>query len=158
MTDLNDILNKDAILPRVRAASRKIVLSELSAAAARCCPGIDEGVVFDAVMKRERLGSTGVGEGVAIPHARIEGLNKACGVFARLEAPVDFDAIDDEPCDLVFMLLAPMGDGADHLRALARVSRVMRQDALRKALRDAHSIDAIWECFENPPQDAHNAA
>lgn len=105
--------------------------------------GIGARAIEDAVMERERLGSTGVGEGVAIPHARLAGLEKPVGGFMRLLHGVDFEAIDERPCDLVFMLLAPDGSGADHLRALAQVSRVFRQSAVRDGLRKARTEDDV---------------
>ena len=157
MADLLDFLPPETILPRVRAASRKAVLSELAEAAARHYR-LNSLDVFDNVMERERLGSTGVGEGVAIPHARVQGLTKICGAFARLETPVDFEAIDEAPCDLIFMLLAPENVGNDHLRALARVSRVMRQEDLRQKLRLAMSVDEIITCFAAPAGSENNAA
>ena len=94
-------------------------------------------------MERERLGSTGVGEGVAIPHARVQGIDAPIGAFMRLATGVDFEAVDDRPCDLIFMLLAPLSAGADHLRALAQVSRVFRQGAVRDALRAANTVDEV---------------
>ncbi|MEM6627298.1 MAG: PTS IIA-like nitrogen regulatory protein PtsN [Pseudomonadota bacterium] len=142
MSNLSGLLLADAVLPKAQGGSRKNLISELSGALAKAT-GLDQRAVFDAVLERERLGSTGVGEGVAIPHARVEGVSKPVGGFARLETPIEFDAIDDRPCDLVFMLLAPISAGADHLRALAKVSRVLRQEDVRKALRDAHSVEAV---------------
>jgi PTS system nitrogen regulatory IIA component len=100
-------------------------------------------VIEDAVMERERLGSTGVGEGVAIPHARLPGLEKPVGGFMRLQHGVEFESIDERPCDLIFMLLAPDGSGADHLRALAQVSRVFRQGPVRDALRKARTEEDV---------------
>lgn len=157
MTDLTEYLSPETVLPRLRGASRKAVLSELADTVARHCK-LDAMEVLDKVMERERLGSTGVGEGVAIPHARVSGLDRICGGFARLESPVDFEAIDEAPCDLIFMLLAPEDVGNDHLRALARVSRVMRQEGLRKKLREAMSVDAILSCFAAPATSENDAA
>lgn len=156
MTDLVDFLHPTTVLPRARGGSRKCVLSELSEAAA-VQAGLASSTVFEAVMERERLGSTGVGEGVAIPHARVKGLSTIVGAFARLDEGVDFDALDQHPCDLVFMLLAPEHADADHLRALAKVSRVMRQDDVRKALRQAHSVDAILSVFQGPRPESDAA-
>ncbi len=157
MTDIVDFLHPKTVLPRARGGSRKCVLSELSDAAAAHA-GLAASAVFDAVLERERMGSTGVGEGVAIPHARVKGLDSIIGAFARLDDGVDFESIDDQSCDLVFMLLAPEHADADHLRALAKVSRVMRQEALRKALRSAHSVDAIFSAFQAPPRSESDAA
>lgn len=136
MIDLAALLGNGVVLPELQANSRKQVLETLCGALAGAT-GISERDILDAIMERERLGSTGVGEGVAIPHARLTGLEHSLGAFVRLKDPVDFDAIDDRPCDLVFMLLAPDSAGADHLRALAAVSRTFRDPNIRAALRAA---------------------
>lgn len=144
-TDLTSLLGEGVILDPVSAENRKQALTILAGALSERTK-IDARDIFDAVMERERLGSTGVGEGVAIPHARIEKLPHPVGGFVRLNEGVDFDAVDDRPCDLIFMLIAPVGSGADHLRALAQVSRTLRQPELREALRkaeDASEIKAI---------------
>lgn len=142
MIDLSSLLKDGVVIPNLKAQSRKQVFqtlcAELSAAT-----GMEERQIFDAVMDRERLGSTGVGEGVAIPHARLEGISGPIGAFARLEKPVDFDSVDDRPCDLVFMLLAPIAAGADHLRALAAVSRAFREASIRAALREAGTQEEV---------------
>ena len=106
--------------------------------------GLDAGEILDALTEREAAGSTGVGYGVAAPHARLDGLDGIRGVFVRLEQPVDFDSVDDTPVDLVFALFAPKDAVTDHLRALARVSRLMRQAELREQLRQARTTDAIY--------------
>lgn len=106
--------------------------------------GASELMIFDTLMKRERLGSTGLGQGVAIPHGKIAGLKRLQGVFARLAQPVDFDAVDDMPIDLVFLLLAPEDSGADHLKALARITHFLRDQALCDKLRGSDSADAIY--------------
>ena len=129
---LKDLLNTDAILPSLKVNSKKQALQELSDRAA-LVSGIPAREIFDALLQRERLGSTGVGEGVAIPHALIESLTRPVGGFARLLEPADFEAIDERPADLIFMLLAPTDAGADHLRALARAARVFRQERIRAA-------------------------
>ncbi|MEO1473732.1 MAG: PTS sugar transporter subunit IIA, partial [Pseudomonadota bacterium] len=128
--DLTSLLSNGIILPVSTATSRKQAINLLSEALATQT-GLDARDIQDAVMERERLGSTGVGEGVAIPHARIDRLEAPLGGFVRLETPIDFEAIDERPCDLIFMLLAPQSAGADHLRALAQVSRAFRQVAIR---------------------------
>ncbi len=110
----------------------------------------------EAVLERERLGSTGVGEGVAIPHARIEALSRPAGGFAHLSEPADFEAIDERPADLVFMLLAPTDAGADHLRALARAARVFRQERIRAALRQAQTEEAVLAIL-SPDRTIHAA-
>lgn len=142
MADLHDILAPDAILERVSAVNRKALFQQLSAAAARAY-GLDAADVLAAVMARERLGSTGFGAGVATPHGKVPGLAQVCGVFARLTHPLDFDAVDDLPVDIVLMLLSPPDAGALHLKGLARVSRALRDSALVEKLRGAASRDAL---------------
>lgn len=133
-------------MPALNAKSKKQVLQELSDSAAKITD-LPQRDIFDTLLQRERLGSTGVGQGVAIPHGKLTGLNGIVGIFARLEEPIDFDAVDGDPVDLVFLLLAPEGSGADHLKALARISRFLRSpnalEKLRKA-KDASAISAIF--------------
>src|SRR5574339_603404 len=127
MSSLGELLLPNAIVPRARWQGRRQVLQEMSAVMAQAL-NLDPKEVFEAVLEREKLGSTGVGEGVAIPHARIDRLKCPVGGFARLLEPADFEAIDERKADLVFMLLAPTDAGAEHLRALARTARVFRQE------------------------------
>lgn len=134
--DLSDLLNGGPVLPGLTCTSTKQVFSRLSAALSKVA-NVSERDILQAILEREQLGSTAVGHGVVLPHARLPGLEAPIGGFARLLSPIDFDAVDEQPCDLVFMLLAPDGSGADHLRALAKVARVMRQPDLRAALREA---------------------
>ncbi|KCZ62191.1 PTS sugar transporter [Hyphomonas sp. L-53-1-40] len=141
-TDLTSLLAGGVIIPSLEAKSRKQAIHALAEALAEAT-GIGLREIEDAVMERERLGSTGVGEGVAIPHARLEGIDAPVGGYLRLVHGVDFEAIDDRPCDLIFMLLAPKSSGADHLRALAQVSRTFRQSAVRDALREANTEDEV---------------
>lgn len=141
-TDLSALLQGGVIIPFHEATSRKTAIHILCEALSEAT-GIGARAIEDAVMERERLGSTGVGEGVAIPHARLAGLEAPVGGFLRLAHGVDFEAIDDRPCDLIFMLLAPDGAGADHLRALAQVSRFFRQSAVRDGLRKARNEEEI---------------
>jgi nitrogen PTS system EIIA component len=141
--DLSDLINVPAILPALKANSKKQLLQMLSERAAAIA-GIPEREVFDTILQRERLGSTGVGNGIAIPHGKLAGVKRIAGVFARLETPVDFEALDDQPVDLVFLLLAPEGAGADHLKALARVSRLLRDRSLVDKLRATESADALY--------------
>ncbi len=153
--DLTSLLEGGVLLPVSDASSRKQIITQLSEALADKS-GLDARDIQDAVMERERLGSTGVGEGVAIPHARLDGLEAPIGGFARLSQAVDFEAIDERPCDLIFMLLAPLSAGADHLRALAQVSRAFRQASVREALRKADTEDGIRAILCR--SDASNAA
>ena len=136
------MLDRNAIALRVSAANKRQALAVIAEIAARNF-GLDAGDVLDALTEREQAGSTGVGHGVAAPHARLEGLERMRGVFVRLEQPVDFESVDDQPVDLIFALFAPKDAGAEHLRALARVSRLLRQAELREQLRQARTADAI---------------
>jgi PTS system nitrogen regulatory IIA component len=120
--DLSDLVDVPAILPGLKANSKKQLL-QLLAERAASITGLQEREIFDTILQRERLGSTGVGNGIAIPHGKLAGVKRITGVFARLDTPVDFEALDDEPVDLVFLLLAPEGAGADHLKALSRIAR-----------------------------------
>lgn len=142
MTELADILKPAAVLPRLRAADRQQALSALADAAAKAT-GLSAPEIYESVQEREKLGGTGVGDGVAIPHARVAGLKAPLGVFARLENAVDFEAADEVPADLVFLLLSPKEAGADHLKALATIARTFRRAEVRDALRAAPSKEAI---------------
>jgi PTS system nitrogen regulatory IIA component len=150
MSTLGELLLPNAVIARARWQGRKQVLSEMSGLMARTL-GLDPREVHEAVQERERLGSTGVGEGVAIPHARIESLTRPVGGFARLLEPADFEAIDERPADLIFMLLAPTDAGADHLRALARAARGFRQERIRAALRLAQTEEAVLAILSPDP-------
>jgi len=152
---LADLLQPDAIIPALKVNSKKQLLQELAAKAAKLI-GVPEREIFDVILQRERLGSTGVGNGIAIPHGKLNSVPAITGLFARLETPVDFEAIDDEPVDLVFLLLAPEGAGADHLKALSRIARVLRDQDLVAKLRATDSASAIYT-FLNEDQ-ASNAA
>jgi PTS system nitrogen regulatory IIA component len=142
MTDLHDILSADAVLEHVGAGTRKALFQQLAVTAAAAY-ALDPIVVASAVAAREKLGSTAFGAGVATPHGKVPGLTHVCGVFARLTNPLDFDAVDDLPVDIVFMLLSPPDAGADHLKALARVSRTLRDKPFVEKLRGAGSRDAL---------------
>lgn len=147
--DLSALLDRGVILPDSKCDSRKQAILRLAGALAARIGGLSERAIFDAVMEREQLGSTGVGEGVAIPHARLPGLDSPIGGFMRLSEPIDFEAIDERPCDLVFMLLAPDSAGADHLRALAQVSRAFRRAEIRDGLRQAGTKDQMYALLCN---------
>lgn len=141
--NIADIISKSAVLDHVQAASKRELVQSL-AEKISALAGLDERVIFDAVWERENLGSTGYGEGVAFPHARIEGLDKVCGMFARLDEPVDFDSLDGKPVDLVFLLISPENSGADHLTALAALSRILKTEGCCEKLRKARSVDEIY--------------
>jgi PTS system nitrogen regulatory IIA component len=154
--DLSDLLKPEAVLPSLHAQSKKQVLQEVCAMAARLT-GLGEREIFDTILQRERLGSTGVGHGIAIPHGKLRGLDRLVGVFARLSRPVDFDALDDQPVDLVFLLLAPEGAGADHLKALARIARVLRDGTVAQKLRIAGDAPDLYRVLVTPAQTSHAA-
>ena len=144
--DIGDLLPSEGVVLRGGASSKRQALHVVAEAAAEQL-GLEAGAVFDALMERETLGSTGLGSGVAVPHARIAGLNAVSAVFVRLDSPVAWGAVDDRPVDLIFALFAPPAAGAEHLRALAAVSRAMRRPDLREQLRQARTPDAIHALF-----------
>ena len=155
--DLSDLLKPEGVIPTLKAQSKKQVIQELSEHAARVT-GIPEREIFDTILQRERLGSTGVGQGVAIPHGKLKSIAQLTGVFARLAKPVDFDSLDDQPVDLVFLLLAPEGAGADHLKALARIARVLRDGEVARRLRATNEAAGLYSLLINPAEASNAAA
>jgi PTS system nitrogen regulatory IIA component len=141
--NISDLLAPDAVIPALKAQSKKQLLQELAVRAAAQTK-LPEKRIFETLVERERLGTTGVGAGIAIPHGRMAGVTRIAGVFARLEGGLDYEAVDGQPVDLVFMLLAPENAGADHLKALARVSRLLRNQSLCEKLRAASTTEAIY--------------
>jgi PTS system nitrogen regulatory IIA component len=123
--DLGDLVGPDAVLPALKASSKKQVIQALAEKAA-AMTGREEREIFETLVEREKLGSTAVGGGIAIPHGKLPDLDRIVGLFARLSKPIDFEAPDEQPVDLIFLLLAPKGAGADHLKALARIARFLR--------------------------------
>jgi PTS system nitrogen regulatory IIA component len=143
MTDLSDLITVDRIDAGLVAANKKALFQQLGLAAARRT-GLANKEIVASLSERERLGSTGFGAGIAIPHGKVEGLHEVFGYFARLTNPIDFQAVDDIPVDIIFLLLSPPDAGADHLKALARVSRTLRDRQTVAKLRGARSEDAIF--------------
>jgi PTS system nitrogen regulatory IIA component len=141
--EIADLINTESVVANLKATSKKQALQDLAKRASEVT-GLHERAIFDVLMERERLGTTGVGNGIAIPHGKMPSLEKLYGVFARLEKPVDFDAIDEQPVDLIFLLLAPESAGADHLKALARVSRLLRDQGVCEKLRGADDPEALY--------------
>ena len=141
--DLADLVTLRGVVAQLRAPTKRQVLQELARRAA-VMTGVADKRIYDALVERERLGTTGIGNGVAVPHCRLPELTRLHGLFARLERPVPFEAIDDQPVDLVFLLLAPQEAGAEHLKALARVSRLLRDKAMCEKLRGSNSADALY--------------
>lgn len=148
--ELLDIIGSDAVLAGLKVGSKKRLLQEMASFAAGHDPRISAGPCLDALQQREALGPTGMGGGVAIPHARLEGLDRVIGYFTRLEKAVDFEAVDGLPVDLVFMLLAPQEAGAEHLRALARVSRTLRDPHICEKLRSTGDTGALYAILTEP--------
>lgn len=141
--EIVDLLTPAGVIPNLRATSKRQALQELAKRAA-ALTGRHERQIFDVLLERERLGTTGIGMGTAIPHGRLPDLPKLYGLFARLEKPIDFEAIDDHPVDLIFLLLTPDSAGADHLKALARISRLLRDKAICDKLRGTDRADALY--------------
>jgi PTS system nitrogen regulatory IIA component len=141
--EIGELLDRHAIVPRVTAGAKRQALNVAAEIAARLYK-LKAGEVLDALLAREEDGSTGLGGGIAAPHARIKGIERVRGIFIRLETPIPFEAVDDKPVDLMFVLLAPSEARTEHLRALALVSRVLRRPGLREQLRQARTHDALY--------------
>jgi len=140
---LSDLVAPNAVIPALKVNSKKQALQELAAKAAQLT-GQSERTVFETLVQREKLGSTGVGNGIAIPHGKLPKLEHLFGLFARLDRPVEFEALDGQPVDLVFLLLAPEAAGADHLKALARVARLLRDPDVARKLRESRDAEALY--------------
>src|SRR5262245_45053257 len=147
---LSDLVAPNAVIPALKVNSKKQAIQELAARAAALTGGGDR-AIFEILMQREKLGSTGVGNGIAIPHGKLPKLGKLFGLFARLDRPIDFDALDGQPVDLVFLLLAPETAGADHLKALARVARLLRDQDVARKLRDSRDAEALYAVLTLEP-------
>ena len=141
--EIHDLLSPEGVIANLKAADKKQALQELAAKVSKLA-GVNERLVFDTLLERERLGSTGVGHGIAIPHGKLKDVRRMTGLFARAPQPIAFDAIDDVPVDLFLVLLAPESAGADHLKALARVSRLLRDRVMCEKLRATDSADALY--------------
>jgi nitrogen PTS system EIIA component len=141
--EVADLITPRSVVAQLRASSKRQALQELAKRAATLT-GINERTIYDVLSERERLGSTGIGQGIGVPHGKLAGLDRICGVFARLDRPIPFDAIDEQPVDLIFVLLAPENAGAEHLKALARVSRLLRDRAVCDKLRGTDSPEALY--------------
>ncbi len=141
--EINELISAQSVIPNLRASSKKQALQDLARRAAGIT-GLHERAIFDVLMERERLGTTGVGNGIAIPHGKMTNLDRLYGLFARLENSVDFQSIDEQPVDLIFLLLAPESVGADHFKALARVSRLLRDGSVCEKLRGTNDAEALF--------------
>ena len=141
MIEITDLLTPRGVIAQLRVSNKKQALQELARRGATQT-GVSERDIYDALAERERLGSTGIGKGVAVPHGKLAQLPRLFALFARLERPVPFEAVDDRPVDLMFVLLVPAE--AEHLRALARISRLLRDDAICQKLRGTDNADALY--------------
>jgi PTS system nitrogen regulatory IIA component len=150
---ITDLVALEAIVPALRVSSKKQALQDLAARAATLT-GQNERAIFEVLLQREKLGTTAVGYGVAIPHGKLAKLTRMFGLFARLDRPIDFEALDGQPVDLVFLLLAPEAAGADHLKALARVARLLRDQDTANKLRAARDAEALYAVLAMPPATA----
>jgi PTS system nitrogen regulatory IIA component len=150
---LTDLVSPNAVIPALKVNSKKQAIQELAAKAAKLI-GQNERTIFETLLQREKLGSTGIGNGIAIPHGKLANIDRLFGLFARLDRPVDFEALDGQPVDLVFLLLAPEGAGADHLKALARVARLLRDRDIARKLRDSRDAEAIYAVLALQPPAA----
>jgi PTS system nitrogen regulatory IIA component len=150
--EINDLLVPDGVVADLKATSKKQALQDLAKRAAEIS-GLHVRAIFDVLMERERLGTTGVGNGIAIPHGKLPNLERLHGMFARLENPIDFQAIDERPVDLIFVLLAPESAGADHLKALARISRLLRDEAICNKLRGTDNAEALFAILTESEED-----
>ncbi|MDE0538666.1 MAG: PTS IIA-like nitrogen regulatory protein PtsN [Rhodospirillales bacterium] len=153
--EIAELITPESVIPNLKVTSKKQALQELAKRAATLFD-IDERQVFEVLLEREKLGTTGVGNGIAIPHGKLADLSTLYGLFARLERPVDFDSIDERPVDLIFLLLAPENAGAEHLKALSRVSRVLRDKGVCDKLRATDTPEALFSLLTD--QTANRAA
>ncbi|MCB1423443.1 MAG: PTS IIA-like nitrogen regulatory protein PtsN [Nitratireductor sp.] len=153
--DLNDLIGPDDVFAGVKASCKKSLLQDLADKASRKT-GVPSETVFQTLLEREKLGSTGIGNGIAIPHGRLKGLDGITGIAVQLAKPVDFEAMDDQPVDLVILLLAPEDSGADHLKALARIARVLKQPNKLSKLRAASDSAAVYALLTS--EEASHAA
>ena len=150
---LNDLVAPQAVISALKVNNKKQALQEIAARAAELT-GRSEREILDVLIQRERLGSTAIGHGIAIPHGKLAKLEGLFGLFARLDRPVDFEALDGEPVDLVFLLLAPESAGADHLKALARIARLLREPDTTRLLRESSDPEALYAVLAMPTPSA----
>ena len=155
---LDSLIDRQSVLANLKAPNKKQLLQELSHALAGRV-AIDHRVIFETLLTREKLGSTGIGQGIAIPHGKLPSISRVYGLFARLSQPVDFESVDGQPVDLVFVLLAPEHAGADHLKALAKISRLLRDPAVVAKLRGTEDAEGLYAILTEPAANpAHKAS
>jgi PTS system nitrogen regulatory IIA component len=153
---LEDIIDAQSVLANVKAPNKKQLLQDLAQALAKRV-GTDHRAIFETLLTREKLGSTGIGQGIAIPHGKMSSLTRVHGLFAKLAQPIEFDSVDSQPVDLVFVLLAPDHAGADHLKALARISRMLRDPAVVAKLRGTETAEGLYAILTEPTATASAA-
>ncbi len=153
--EIAELLSPEGVIADLKVTSKKQALQELARRGSELI-AIKERAVFDVLQEREKLGTTGVGSGIAIPHGKLPSIDRLHGLFARLEKPIDFDSIDERPVDLIFLLLAPESAGTDHLKALAKVSRLLRDDQVCEKLRGSDNTEALYALLTE--QTANRAA
>ncbi len=153
--EIAELLSPEGVIADLKVTSKKQALQELARRGSELIE-IKERAVFDVLQEREKLGTTGVGSGIAIPHGKLPSIDRLHGLFARLEKPIDFDSIDERPVDLIFLLLAPESAGTDHLKALAKVSRLLRDDQVCEKLRGSDNTEALYALLTE--QTANRAA
>ena len=146
---ISDIIDAGAVLPSLKATTKKQVLQDVAQQLARLV-AIDQRIIFETLLTREKLGSTGLGQGIAMPHGRMPGLQHVTGLFAKLATPIDYDSVDGKPVDLVFALLSPDHAGADHLTALAKISRIMRSPVALSKLRATNTAEGLYAVLTEP--------
>ena len=155
--NLAEIIDARAVLPQVKVQTKKQLLLELSQAMSSIL-AVDHRIIFETLQTREKLGSTGLGQGIAVPHGRLPNITRVYGLFAKLSAPVAYDSVDGEPVDLVFVLISPEHAGADHLTALARISRLLRQPGTMAKLRGTATAEGLYAILTEPPAPAAASA
>ena len=154
---LDQIIDEQSVLASVKAQNKKQLLLELAQILA-VRTAIDHRIIFETLLTREKLGSTGIGQGIAIPHGKVPTLSRVHGLFARLAAPLEFESVDGQPVDLVFVLLAPEHAGADHLQALAKISRLLRDPAVVAKLRGTEEAESLYAILTEPSGNASATA
>ncbi|WP_421692724.1 PTS IIA-like nitrogen regulatory protein PtsN [Aestuariivirga sp.] len=154
---LDSLIDRQSVLANLKSPNKKQLLHELSQAMATRV-AIDHRVIFETLLKREKLGSTGIGQGIAIPHGKVPSIARVYGLFARLAQPVDFDSVDGQPVDLVFVLLAPEHAGADHLKALAKISRILRDPGVVAKLRGTDDAEGLYAILTEPAANPNVSA
>jgi nitrogen PTS system EIIA component len=154
---ISDIIDARAVLPHLKSNSKKQALQDVAGHLASLV-AIDQRIIFETLLTREKLGSTGLGQGIAIPHGRIAGIDHVVGLFAKLATPIAYDSVDGAPVDLIFVLLSPDHAGADHLTALAKVSRFLRQPSSLSLLRATNTAEGLYAVLTDPPAAAASAA